>query len=166
MPPAEAGFAINKPPRLPAGDTAYAGLFYDVRLAVGPRLCQHDSGTRPHTSSMKNIVTIRRIILSVGIAVLLWELLLPSLRSPSHYYTEPQMEKQQLEAVHIPRTAFGRPHLARLEHGVVVRTEVDGGELLRELAFLVLLFGAAYLWSPKILAATLSVPKDPTSNDA
>jgi hypothetical protein len=97
------------------------------------------------TSNMK---IIRQVILGVGIAAILFELVFPPLRSPTPYYAEPQLVGQQFVAVHISRFSTWRPDLARLEHGAVVRTEIDGGELLRELAFLAVLFGAAYLWAP------------------
>jgi hypothetical protein len=90
----------------------------------------------------------RQIILGVGVAVSLIILLFPPLRSPTEYFTQPQLVDQQFVAVQISRFSAWRPDLARLQHGAVLRTEVDPGELLRELALVVVLLGAAYYWLP------------------
>jgi hypothetical protein len=91
---------------------------------------------------------IRNILRGVGIAACLFVLVFPPLRSPSPYFGEPQLVDQQFFAVQISRFSAWRPDLARLSHGQVLRTEVDAGELLRELALVVVLFGAAYFWLP------------------
>ena len=88
---------------------------------------------------------VKQLTVGIGIAAILFELLLPPLRSPSGYYAEPHLVNNQLVAVQISRFAPGGPDLARLENNAVGRTEIDAGELLREMAFLVLFFGAAYL---------------------
>jgi hypothetical protein len=44
-----------------------------------------------------------------------------------------------------------RVDLAQLEEGATVRTEVDAGELLRELVFWAAFFVAAYRWLPAFL---------------
>jgi hypothetical protein len=97
---------------------------------------------------------IRHLVLGVGIVVILFELLFPPLRSPSQVYAETQDVDHHLVAIHISRFSAWGPDLAKTEPDVgvgVVRTEVDGGELLRELAFIVVLFGAAYLLTPKLV---------------
>lgn len=53
------------------------------------------------------------------------------------------------EAVQIPRfSGFYGPSLTKLSTGAVIRTEVDAGELLRELALVAVLCGASYFWLP------------------
>ena len=94
---------------------------------------------------------VRHIILGVGTLTCLFVLLFPPLRSPTEYYSQPQLVDQQFVAVQISRFSAWRPDLARLQHGAVVRTEIDGGELLRELAVILVLFGAAYLWLPALI---------------
>jgi len=106
---------------------------------------------RQHSHAMK---IIRHFILGIGIAVILFELIFPPLRSASHAYVEPQDVDHHLVATHISRFSAWGPDLAKTEPDVgvgVVRTEVDGGELLRELAFIFVLFGAAYLWLPALV---------------
>jgi hypothetical protein len=92
--------------------------------------------------------TARKIILGIGVAVSLVILLFPPLRSPEELYTRPQLVNNQFVAVQISRFSAWRPGLARLENGAVVRTEIDPGALLRELALVVALFGAVYYWLP------------------
>ena len=100
--------------------------------------------------------TTRQITLGLAVAACLIELLFPPLRSPTDYYTHPQLINQEFVAVHISRFSAWRPGLARLEHGAVVRTEIDGGELLRELAFIIVLSGAGYLWLPGLVGSARS----------
>jgi hypothetical protein len=94
---------------------------------------------------------IRPVVLGIGIAAILFELLFPPLRSPSPYYTQPQVVNNDFVAVHISRFSGWRPDLARLDSGAVLRTEIDGGELLREVVALAVIFGAAYLCAPAIV---------------
>ena len=105
---------------------------------------------------MQQMKTIRHIIVGVAIAVCLAVLLFPPLRSPSPAYAEPKLVGPpvggRFVAMRIPRvTGLYGPSLSRLSDAAVVRTEVDGGELLRELALIVVLFGAAYLWMPALV---------------
>ena len=87
---------------------------------------------------------LRHIILAVGVAVCLIVLLFPPLRCPSAYYEQPQLVGATIgghfEAVQIPRfSGFYGPSLTKLSTGAVIRTEVDAGELLRELALVAVL---------------------------
>jgi hypothetical protein len=103
---------------------------------------------------MNDIAKIRRIIMVVGILAALFEGVFPPLRSPEPYYAQGILVNQQLVAVHISRfSSWG--DFEKFEDGSMLRTEVDGGELLRELAFLAAIFGAAYLW-PHLLPGTHS----------
>jgi len=103
--------------------------------------------------------TVRRITVGVGFASCLFVLIFPPLRSPTNYYAETQSVDQQLVAVHISRfSSWHHPTWARVgpdvaisKYGVIVRTEIDAGELLRELVFIMVLFGGAYLWLPATL---------------
>lgn len=99
---------------------------------------------------------LKPLILALGAAFCLAVLLFPPLRCPSAYYEQPQLVGAaaggRFEAVQIPRfSGFYGPSLSRLKNGAVVRTEIDAGELLRELALVVVLFGAASIWLPSLL---------------
>ena len=99
---------------------------------------------------------LRPLILAVGVAACLIVLLFPPLRCPSAYYEQPQLVGAAIgghfEAVQIPRfSGFYGPSLSKLKDGAVVRTEIDAGELLRELALVGVLFGAAYSLLPALL---------------
>lgn len=102
---------------------------------------------------------IRPLILAIGVTVCLIVLLFPPLRCPSAYLEQPKLvgasiggHFEAVEAVHIPRfSGFYGPSLSHLKSGAVVQTEIDAGELLRELAFIVLLSGAVYRWLPALL---------------
>jgi len=93
----------------------------------------------------------KHIILGVGIAACLFILIFPPLRSSTEFYTRPQSVKQELVAVQISRFSVWKPDLARLQDGVVVRTEIAPGELLRELGLVVVLLGAMFYWLPAFL---------------
>jgi hypothetical protein len=85
---------------------------------------------------------------------ILFEGVFPPLRSPEPYYAQGKLVNQQVVAIHISRfSSWG--DFTKFEDGSMLRTEVDGGELLRELALLVSFFGAAYLW-PRLLPGTRS----------
>ena len=106
---------------------------------------------------------INPLILAVGVAVCLIVLLFPPLRCPSAYYEQPQLVGAafggHFEAVQIPRfSGFYGPSLSKLSGAAVVRTEIDAGELLRELALVVVLFGAAYFWLPGLLERARQEP--------
>ncbi len=107
---------------------------------------------------MSDEVKIRKVILAMGIMAILFELLLPPLRSPSPNYATLQLVDQHLVAIHISRFSLGAldSNSAKLKDGTVIRTEVDGGELLRELAFLVVVFGTVYLLVPTYIGQELS----------
>lgn len=100
---------------------------------------------------IKRMRISRNVCLAGGVAAGLFVLLFPPLRSPTDYYTQPQVVEQQAVAVRLSRFSAWRPNLARLPHGVVVRTEIDPGELLRELALILVVFGASYLWLPTLV---------------
>jgi hypothetical protein len=90
----------------------------------------------------------RKIILGIGVAVSLVILLFPPLRSPAEFYSQPKLVDNHFVAVQISRFSDWKQDLARVQGGYVVRTEIDPGELLRELALVVVLFGAVYYWLP------------------
>ena len=94
---------------------------------------------------MKNF---RHLVLGIGVASILFVLLFPPLRSSSRSYAEPQLVDQKFVAWHLSRFRWRPGAAATNPDGTVVRTEVDGGELLRELALIVVLFGTARLWLP------------------
>jgi hypothetical protein len=106
---------------------------------------------------MNNKAKIRNVVLAAGIAVVLFELLFPPLRSPSPIYSELQHidGSYRQQAVQVSRFPNWGQDMSKLDNDRgVVRTEVDAGELLRELAFLAVLFGAGYLWLPAFLNQT------------
>jgi len=106
---------------------------------------------------MNHIVKIRQAILAVGIAAILFELLFPPLRSPSQIYSELEhvSGSYHLEAVHVSRFPNWGTDMTKLDNDRgIVRTEIDAGELLRELMLMVVLFGAAYQWLPVIVGQT------------
>ncbi len=94
---------------------------------------------------------IRTFILGIAIAAILFELMFPPLGSSSRSY-EPQLVDQHFVAGHLSRFKWHPGDVATMDNMQwVVRAEVDGGELLRELVFIVVLSGAAYLWLPALV---------------
>jgi hypothetical protein len=81
-------------------------------------------------------------ILAFGLAAVLFVLLFPPLRSSSRSYTEPQMVDQKFVAWQLDRFKWGPGVVATNANSTVARTEIDSGELLRELAFIATLAGA------------------------
>jgi hypothetical protein len=96
---------------------------------------------------------IRNFTLGLGVAAALFVLMLPPLRGLGPGYIEPNLARGRFEQPwHISRFRWSPGQWAtNPEGGFVARTEVDGGELLRELAFVIVLFGAGCLWMPKII---------------
>ena len=97
---------------------------------------------------------------------MLFVLLFPPLRSSSRSYAEPQLVDQRFEAWQLSRFQWSSGVVAtNPKGGFVARTEVDGGELLRELAVIVVLFGAAYYFAP-MLADQYAKNKSDVTPDA